>query len=292
MSVKTCVVLLAVAVAPLSAQPDEGLNFSARIVGSANEAGTVMRIDPIAGYVFNRYFSVEGGVPLYIVRPSESVRQTTGAGPVNGIGNVFGTLRLTLAAEDGPQLLSALTVSAPTGDVGRGLGTGRTVVDWTNFVSGNVGRLRPFGSLGFANAVSDTAFFVRPFFTHGAITHLEGGADYLVGDRWAVGGSAYRIIPRGDQTVVSRVHPATLRVPPNGPPFIRARPFLDSQQQTGDAALVRDHGLSAWWQLWPTRGTSLQLGFSRSMEYRMNTFFFGVGIHFGSLIKRTRHGIS
>jgi hypothetical protein len=262
------------------------------MVGSANDAGTVLRIDPIAGYVINRYFSVEGGVPLYIVRPSESVQQATGARSVNGIGNVFGTFRLTLAAEEGPRFLSLLTVSAPTGDVDRGLGTGRTVVDWTNFVTGDLGQFRPFASLGFANAISDTAFFVRPFFTHGAITHVEAGTDYMMGRNWAIGGSVYRIIPRGEQRLVSRVHPAAGRGPGQVPPFARGRPFLDQQQQTGPAELVRDGGVNAWWQVWPTGGTSLQLGYSRSTEYRLNTFFFAVGFHFGSLSKRTRHGTS
>jgi hypothetical protein len=277
---------------PLVAQQVDGLNFNARMVGSASELGTVLRIDPTAGYVINRYFSVEGGVPVFIVRPSESVQQSTGAGGVNGIGNVFGTVRFTLADEDGTQFLSLLTVAAPTGDANRGLGTGRTVVDWTNFATGNVGKFRPFGSLGFANAISDTAFFVRPFFTHGAITHLEAGGDYLVGTNWAVGGSTYRIIPRGQQTLVSRVHPAAARIAGNGPPPGRGRPFLDNQQQTGSADLVRDQGVNAWWQIWPTSGTSFQIGYSRSTEYRLNTFFFAVGMHFGSRSKRTRHGPS
>lgn len=273
---------------PLLAQDRAaGWSFYGRMMGSANSAGTALRFDPVIGYSFNRHIGIDAGVPIYVVLPSDSIRQATGSTSVAGIGNAYGALRFHLGSAETADFLSVVTVAAPTGDEDEGLGTGKVTADWSNSFSKSFGRLRPFGTVGIANSISDTAFFVRPFFTDGVVGHFEGGADYMIGRRWGVGASAYSIVPAGEQTVVSRVVP---RGAPSGRgQGLAKRPFETEPVQVGPASLASDHGYSVWWQVWPSSMVALQAGYSRSMGYEFNSFFFGASFNIGSMVKRIRN---
>src|SRR5215471_12304028 len=153
----------------LSAADDShGLILYGRFLGSSNTLANVFRLDTTVGYSFNKYFSVDGGLPVFFVRPSQSL---TGTSSSNGIGNVYAEFRFALP---NPVLnySSVVTGTAPTGDKNRGLSTGRPTIDWTNHFDRSVGRLTPFGNIGLANTVSDTPLFVRPYATLGFVAHL------------------------------------------------------------------------------------------------------------------------
>ena len=78
-------------------------------------------------------------------------------------------------------------------------------MDWSNYVDHRFGRFAPFCEIGFANSVSDTEFFIRPYTTSGFVTHAQAGARYRLASWINVNASGYAIEPAGQQTVISRV---------------------------------------------------------------------------------------
>src|SRR5262249_10029846 len=151
---------------PTLAADDEsrGMIFYERLLGSSNTLGNFLRLDTTVGYSFNRYFSIDGGLPVLFVRPSQTATAFAGAKSTNGIGNAYLELRFALANS----LLNysaVVTGTAPTGDKNAGLSTGRATIDWTNRFDRSFSRLTPFGAIGFANTVSDTPLFIRPYTT-------------------------------------------------------------------------------------------------------------------------------
>ena len=182
---------------------------------------------------------------------------------------------------------SDLVATAPTGDKDRGFSTGHATVDWTNTLSRGFENITPFASAGLANTVSDTAFFVRPFSSNGAVAHFEGGALIGVLPRTSIGGSAYAVRASGDQQIVSKVRkqPTSTTSTTAGRPTTvgrQARGVFETQTDvTGSAAIANDHGFSTWLTLRPSATSDIQVGYSRSALYQLDSLFFGIGFRVG-----------
>ena len=84
---------------PMLAAEDEsrGLILYERFLGSSNTLGNFLRLDTTVGYSFNKYFSIDGGLPVFFVRPSETTTASAVAKSNNGIGNAYLDLRFALA---------------------------------------------------------------------------------------------------------------------------------------------------------------------------------------------------
>ena len=253
--------------------------FEGRVQGSANQLGTVTRLDTSAGYLLTKRWSLSFGVPYYFASPA-STPASTGSGSFNGVGNVFSELRFTLP---NPALnyVSTVTGTAPTGDRNLGLSTGHATVDWSNYFERSLGRLTPFGEVGIANAVSDTQFFVRPYTSYGFVGHVQGGARYRL-TRWlSARGSAYVIQPKGQQIVVSRVVTKHGSSPPTAAAGAtrgaRRQVFETQNITTGSADIARDRGLSTWATLGVRPSFNVYAGYTRSTQYNLDTLFFGLG---------------
>ena len=260
-----------------------GVTFYERFQGSANTLGAVNQLDTSIGFNFNSHFGVAGGLPVYFVRPSSSTTTTTGTVSSNGIGNAYAQVRLTFA---NPVLNFASTVTgtAPTGDRATGFSTGHATLDWSNYFEHSFSKLTPFGSVGIANSVSDTMFFIRPYTTYGLVTHVEGGARYRVARILTAGFSAYGIQPSGQQTVVSRI----VKSGNAGAGSNSGRQkgvFETSNLTTGASDIAKDHGFSTWLQIQPSKSFDLYAGYSRSTQYSLDTVFFGVGLNLGKIFR-------
>lgn len=287
-----CVLLAAVS---LSAQQEpvssSGLVFGASMQGSSNSLGTIAKLDASAGYFFNRQWEVDFGVPYYFVSPSASTTAATGTASVQGIGNAYAQVRFALA-NPVVNYVATVTGTGPSGDRNKGLSTGHATVDWSNYFDKGFGRWTPFAEGGLANAVSDTTFFIRPYVTSGFVAHAQGGARYRF-TRWMSGAAGYVIEPSGKQTIVSRVvttksvgSGATLPVTlPNTPVTAAAKGLLNkpvfetTSITTGSASLARDNGLATWLVFGKSPGLNLQVGYTRSIEYDLNTLSFGIGFN-------------
>jgi hypothetical protein len=268
--------------------PGRRFTFDMRLSGSVNSLGSITRINPALGCNFNSHFSASAGVPLYLARPSDSSVAAAGAVPANGIGDAYLQLRYSLS-QPLFGFASTLTGTAPAGDESKGFSTGHATVDWSNYAEVPVGKLTPFGELGFANSVSDTQFFIRPYTSTGFVTHVQGGAGYSLMRALSAYASVYAVRPSGSQTVTSRIKTSQkastvlAATPPAGNGRGSQHVFETAAVTTGSSDIARDRGYSAWLRVSPASSLGFYAGYTRSTTLALNTLFVGVGISIGDL---------
>jgi len=284
------IVLIGIA-APAWAQEQSGWGFSGKVQGSSNSLGLVVKIDPAVNYTFNHHIRIYFGLPFYAVNPSDSTAAAAGTstGSMTGLGNVYMNLRFE-AENSSVDYVSYLTTTAPTGDKNKGFSTGDPTIDWTNTFSHTFSQITPYGSFGLANTVSDTTFFVRPFTSLGFVSHFDGGATVNLSPV-EIGGSAYGVVGAGQQTIVSKVagRKSTTAIPVSttgastskGQGKGKNAVFQTVSQTVGSSDLADDHGFSGWLGVKAGSNVNLQIGYTRSVSYDLDTLFFGVGFHFG-----------
>lgn len=66
-------------------------------------------------------------------------------------------------------------------------------------------------------------------------------------------------------------------------------PFLNNQQTTGSSSIAHDDGFSTWIDAFPQRPVDLQLGFTRSFAYDLNSVSFNIGINLRQLYRRSQN---
>ena len=284
-----CAVVLVVGLAlparGAGAEGEQGWSFSGSFNGSSNSDGVVTKAEPVLGYRFNKTFSTYAGVPFYFVNLSSTATSSTG-GFMSGVGNAFLGFRAGIDS-DVVNYTSNLEFTAPTGDKSRGFSTGRMTADWTNRFSRKFSSLTPFGSIGIANTISDTAFFVRPFSSLGVVGHFEGGATYDVSPIVRLGASAYAVRGSGQQRIISKVverqtTSSSTSSNGRGNSNNKNRVFETQPETVSQAAeLVNDHGFSTWFGVSPKPEMDFHVGYSRSVNYDFNTLFFGIGFRVG-----------
>jgi hypothetical protein len=290
-----CAVILVVGLAlPAIAEDERGWTFSGNFSGSSNSDGTVLKAAPMLGYTLNSHLQTYAGLPFYFVNISSTSTTSTAGGFSNGIGNAFVGARVTVDG-DRVNYSSTLELTAPTGDKNRGFSTGRVTADWTNRFSHRFDSFTPFGSVGIANTISDTNFFVRPFTSLGLVSHFEGGGTYDISNYVHVSGSAYALRAGGNQTIISKVvkrqaallsSSGTSVNPGKGQTSVKAggntnRTFETTNQTVVPAEVANDHGVSTWLGISPSQQADFYIGYSRSMHYDFNSVFFGVGFRVG-----------
>ena len=282
LAIAVITVLIGAAAAQSSAKPllqdDRGITSYVEFGATSDSDGQAYELNSNVGYDFSRHFGIAVGAPVYFVRPSS----TTAGTSTSGLGNPYLSLHLKYP---GPALNfnSALTGAAPLGDSKKGLSTGRATFDWTNHFDHAFSDLTPFAEVGIANTIADTRLFVRPYTTLGFNTHFQGGASYDVWKFFSVGVSGYDILPSGQQTVFSRINTGK----GNTGTAHHGRVFENNQQTTGSASIAQDDGFSAWIDASPGRSVDLELGFTRSFVYDLNSVAFNIGVNLGKLYRRS-----
>lgn len=264
---------------PRPALQETGITSYVEFGGTSNAEGQVYEINSNVGYDFTQHFGLALGAPIYFVRPSSSTSGTS----TSGLGNPYLALHLKYPAPVA-NFASVLTGAAPLGDSKKGLSTGRATFDWTNHVDRAFSDLTPFFELGFANTTMDSRLFLRPYTTLGFNTHFQGGASYDVWKFISLGGAGYDILPSGQQTVFSRVTPAQA----GGGAIRHGRVFEGNQQTTGSASIAHDDGFSTWIDANPGKTVDMELAFTRSFVYDLNSVSFNIGINLGQLYRRNQ----
>ena len=262
-----------------SVNDDKGFTSYVQFAGTSNSDGQVYKLDPSVGYNFSGHFGMDVGIPVYFVRASSTAAGTTST---NGIGNPYVDVRVKYL---NPLLNfgSVLTGYAPAGDSKKGLSTGRGTFDWTNHFDRSFSSLTPFAEVGIANTITDSLLFERPFTTLGFNTHLQGGVKYGIWKVFSVGASGYDILPTGQQTVFSKVQGGS-----NNPASSSHKPvFLNNQQTTGTADIAHDDGFSTWIEAKPGSVLDMELGFTRSIHYDLNSVSFNIGLNLGRLYRKS-----
>ncbi len=261
-----------------SVNDDKGFTSYVQFAGTSNSDGQVYKLDPSVGYNLSGHFGMDVGIPVYFVRASSTAAGTTST---NGIGNPYVDVRVKYL---NPLLNfgSILTGYAPAGDSKKGLSTGRGTFDWTNHFDRSFSSLTPFGEVGIANTITDSLLFERPFTTFGFNTHLQGGIKYSLWKIFSVGASGYDILPSGQQTVFSKVQGGSSNSLSSHKPV-----FLNNQQTTGTADIAHDDGFSTWIEAKPGSVLDMELGFTRSLHYDLNSVSFSIGLNLGRLYRKS-----
>src|SRR5215475_2864833 len=282
-----CTVFIVVALAlPVLAEDGPGWSFSGRFQGSSNSSGLVMKTDPTLGYSFSRTFQTYVGLPFYFVKDSSTTSTTsttpTSNGFMNGLGNAYLGFHIGVD-RDAVNFASNVEATAPTGDQDKGLSTGRATVDWTNSFSHSFSSVTPFANIGLANTVSDTSFFARPFTSLGLVSHFDGGAKFPLSQSVDVGASAYGVRAAGPQRIISKLfkRQSTTSATTGSPQTGKRSVFETSGETVGTADLANDEGFSTWLAAHAGSKVDLQVGYTRSAGYDLNTLFFGVGFRVG-----------
>src|SRR5262249_52873457 len=143
----------------------------------------------------------------------------------------------------------------------------------------------------------------------GVVGHYEAGTLMNIAPHLGIGGSVYGVRATGEQEIISKVveesvvpQSAATTAPQSSPGGAlgtvssitgvgktlasagnSAVPVVfETQQQTlGPAAVANDHGFSTWLTVRPASSTDIQIGYSRSQTYQLNSLFFGVGFRVG-----------
>jgi hypothetical protein len=274
--------------------PVHGFNEYENFRGMVNSSGSLLKLDSTLGYDFNRYAGVFAGVPLYFANdtsgtPGQTRIHDAGAGDAYFGVEAYAPGRLI-------NYSTTLTVSAPTGSVSKGFSPGKATIDWNNRFRHRFGRLTPFVAAGMGNTVPDSELVTRNFISLGRVAHFEEGADFQLVQRVYLGSSAYQIVPFGSQQVFNRFETVVPhdgnQGPGHGGPGEHEggpAPGLPPPGNTGQPSasgndLTREHGFDAWLGFEPTRVLRMELGYSRSVTFALNSFSFNVGVNIGKLL--------
>jgi hypothetical protein len=266
---------------------ERGLTEVESVQSTINSQERLFKVDSNVGWEFSQHFSVYGGVPLYFVNVPSSTTTvggtttTTPGTSHNGLGNVY--LGFLLKGSS-PQLdyAGVLTMAAPTASTKDGLSTGRATIDLDNRIQHAFGPFTPFFDAGIGNSVPDSMLFSRPFTSLGFITHLEEGAGFKLTSRFSVNGSAYQIIPAGNQKVYSKL--VGRGQSGNG----SGKNVFQMSAVASGSGLTRENGFNAWVQFEPVPAMDLAVGYTRSETFGLNSLAFNLRMNFGKLLRPKR----
>lgn len=252
------------------------------IQGSVQADNSVLKWDSSVGYNFSKRFGMDFGVPFYFSHADGSSTIPSSSG--TGIGDAYLNFRGKFL---NPKLNygASILVGVPTGNRDKGFSTGRVTVDWTNRIDRTFDKITPFGELGFANTTGDTRVYTRSYTSLGFVTHMQGGASFALTDKVSVGGSAFAILPAGDQKIYSKV---VNKGKSGASTASHGRSFDQNYITTGGSDLAKDHGLSTWMDVSPNKYFDISAGYTRSTRFDLNTFSFGIGLNLGNVWKRSQ----
>ena len=264
---------------PAKSEQTAGITLNTAFNGSVDSGSRVFDWTTTTGYIFNKHFSADVGVPILFVHGTTSTGTTTSNA---GLGNIFGQLQFV---NKNPTLNfgSVATVALPTGDTSKGFSTGRVTADWTSQVAKEFGRFTPFLSAGLANSIFDSRYWHRPYTTLGDLAHFEGGTSFDLGHSLTFSASAYDVTPWGTQKLYSRI--VGKGVGTSGPSN-HGRVFQNSALTIGSSSIDRDNGYNADLDLSPWKYVDLDFGYSHSVHFQLDTFSFSLGFNLSPLLRR------
>jgi hypothetical protein len=267
-------------------EPQKGFTGFEEFQGTLNSDSKIFKLDSNAGYDFNQHFGVFAGMPLYFANTQTTTTQVNGAATTtttdvtnNGLGNAYFGFAMR-APNKTLDYSSTVTLAAPTGSTTKGFSSGRANADWDNRFEHGFDRLTPFVEAGLANAVPDSGLSTRPFTSLGLLTHLEEGGEFELVKHLSVGGSGYEIVPFGNQKVFSKI------VGKGQSGKGKGNNSFDQSAVSSGSGLTRENGFNSWVAFDPTPLWRVQVGFSRSATYDLNSFGFNLRMNLG---KAARH---
>ena len=99
-----------------------------------------------------------------------------------------------------------------------------------------------------------------------------------------MGAAGYDIAPFGTQTVFSRV----IGSPSANSSTTHARSFTVGHQVTGSSGIAADDGFSMWVNASFNKYTDAEVGYTRSVQYDLNSISFSIGFNVGRLLRASK----
>lgn len=274
-----------------------GLSMTSGVDVSHDSTGWTTELLSTVEYDFNKYFSLSAGIPVYFVQPYNQAAAKSTAGAQTAF-NTRGDMFFDIGLKVDRNLLnysSTVLVTAPTGDQERGVGVGQPTANWTSHFEHSWGRVTPFAEAGIGNSASAATLATgllrtrggkkrrartRSYDSVGALANFQAGFDLDLGHKLSFEPAAYDLLPFGDQTLYSRlvprlvVLPATIR-------HRKKRVWELVPVTRGGSSLAADHGFSGTFSYQATRRLDFSLGYTRSINYRLDTVEFSTNFRFG-----------
>ena len=266
---------------PPAPEMQKGFTGFEEFQGTLNSDSKNFKLDSNAGYDFNKHFGIFVGMPLYFANTQTTTTQVNGTATTtttdvtnNGLGNAYFGFAMR-APNKTLDYSSTVTLAAPTGSTSKGFSSGRANADWDNRFEHAFNRLTPFVDAGLANAVPDSGLSTRPFTSLGLLTHLEEGGEVELVKHFSVGGSGYEIVPFGNQKIFSKI------VGKGQSGKGKGNNSFDQSAVSSGSGLTRENGFNSWVAFDPTPLWRVQVGFTRSVTYNLNSFGFNLRMNLG-----------
>lgn len=242
--------------------------------GSSTPLGVVFALNTNLGYAFTPHFTVDAGVPIFFDRsPFSKVSTKDWRWTTWLLGEPYVDVRYTTKAA-GVGFTTILTGTIPASNAQRIFTTGRFGVDWFNHIEKSTKWITPFLNVGAANGTVNRFMMprpysiARPYQTLGFISDYEGGASFKLARGFSIGGSAYALLPGGQQKVFSRLVAPDFALAGDG----NHNRFFNSAFETiGPSQIARDNGYSGWIEVKRLKHTDLQIGYTHSVHYRLDS---------------------
>lgn len=255
---------------------------------SSTPLGAVLILNTDLGYAFTPHLTGDVGLPVFFTRSpfpmvsTQDWRWTTWL-----LGEPYVDVRYT-TNPFGSSITSILTGTIPVSSPERMYTTGRFGVDWFNHIEKTYKGMVPFLNFGVANGTVNRFVMprpysiARPYQTLGFMSDFEGGASYKFGRGLAIGASAYALVPGGQQKVFSRLVSPDYALAGDGS---HGR-FFDSAFETiGPSSIARDNGFSAWLDVTRLKHTDIQIGYTHSVHYALDSVTLMINFDGGYLFK-------
>jgi hypothetical protein len=250
--------------------------------------GEVMDVDGDVGLNINRHLAADIGVPLMLTRSPFTPVSTADYFYSGGLAEPYADVRYTRSLPFNSNLFSVLTGTIPAANQARIFTTGRFGGDLFNHIDKKEGRFDPFINLDASNG-SVNRFIMprpyteaRPYQTLGMLTDFELGSDMRVVRGVKLGASYYLYAPIGPQKVFSRLVLPGSYLGGNGN---HNRYFDKTFETVGPTKIDRDNGYSGWLDVSWLHPLDLQLGYTHSVYYKLDTFTIAITFNASHLVK-------
>lgn len=264
----------------------------AQYQGSTSSLGMVMSLTADLGYQFSDRFAAEIGVPLLLVRSPFSPVVNHDWYWQAAIGEPYLDIRY-MRPYHKVKLTSIATVTFPIANMNRIFGTSRFGADLFNHVQETFGDLTPFLNVGVSNGAVNRFVMprpyteARPYQSLGFLSDYEGGLEFKrhkgILQNFGLGGSLYDLLPVGPQKVFSRFVLPYSSLAGDG----HHNRFFDSTFETvGPSTIARDNGYSGWLDITRWHPIDLQLGYTHSVHYVLDTYTVTLTFDAGALAKK------
>ncbi len=192
---------------------DHGFSYLNSFTGTHSSAGGwSTELTNSVHYDFNKHWSVELGLPVYLLHSGtnpDTVVKANETPPLDTTYNALGDVVLTVGfALPGSRLGYNLTLAGtgPSGSRDTGISTGRPTFDMNNHFEHDFHWLTPILEIGFGDSSSLINKQVRrPYTTLGPMAHAKVGVSRDIFRGWNFEVDGYENMPVANQTIYSRI---------------------------------------------------------------------------------------